>query len=80
MKRNDIGVFPSTTLVEFLRDFLCRYGQQAGASDLSRAEKITEGKRIVARMGPYLTGSNAEAHGRRSRTVQPLVGSLDSET
>ena len=22
---------------------------------------------------------NAEAHGRRSRTVQPLVGSLDSE-
>ena len=23
--------------------------------------------------------SNAEGHGRRSRTVQPLVGSLDSE-
>lgn len=23
--------------------------------------------------------ANAEAHGRRSRTVQPLVGSLDSE-
>lgn len=26
---------------------------------------------------PPLT-HNAEAHGRRSRTVQPLVGSLDS--
>lgn len=25
------------------------------------------------------SSSNAEGHGRRSRTVQPLVGSLDSE-
>lgn len=28
----------------------------------------------------YQYKDNADAHGRRSRTVQPLVGSLDSET
>lgn len=29
--------------------------------------------------GTGFSTANAEAHGRRSRTVQPLVGSLDSE-
>ena len=32
--------------------------------------------RLIPR-GPCVGMSNAEAHGRRSRTVQPLVGSLD---
>ena len=33
----------------------------------------------LKKMAAESDNSNTEAHGRRSRTVQPLVGSLDSE-
>ena len=34
---------------------------------------------LAATIRAWREGENAEAHGRRSRTVQPLVGSFDSQ-
>ena len=82
MKRSGMAV-PSTALLALV-DALDNYIRILG-NELNdcvtiahvhgwRSTRVAEGEKVRKEIAALRRKANAEAHGRRSRTVQPLVG------